>query len=337
MTFLYQRKQRVIGISLIVISLALHLATVAVYHRQPDIFAAFIVFPIWFWGILGTGLSAFAYWAFRAPLSLVTSAIWAFTVFVFADETLPLGRVGKESPKPGTPTRHEGENVLRVATINWNSSPGNFSPTIVKYQPDVVCIQEIAHPYRLRQLNDSLYGGKGDYRYDAVKRCGILVRGEIKHHFKHSFCRGQQILARFPSGEEVAIVNLHLTAASTDMRLWEPECWKTHRRNRKVRRQELATAMHLLRKFPFYSSKPAIVAGDFNGPSNERFYNVIHKEMTDTFSAVGVGWPNTYHQRVPLLRLDRIFASSELGPVRSRAVTVPESDHRMGISDLVFQ
>lgn len=336
MTFLDQRRHRRIGIALVVISLTCHLATVAVYQRQPDLFAAFTIFPIWFWGAIGGSLGAFAYWAFRAPLGLFTTAIWAFTVFIFADETLPLGRIGSETVREGIPTRHSGKNVLRVATINWASSPGNFSPTIIQYQPDVVCIQEIAHPYRLRQLNDSLYQGKGDYRYDAQKRCGIIVRGEILGRIKHQLFRGQQIAARLPSGREIVIVNLHLTAAATDMRLWEPEAWKTHRSNRQIRRKELSVALQILEKTN-QAKRATILAGDFNAPANDRLYRTIEETMTDTFGAVGTGWPNTYHRLIPLFRLDHIFVTDELEPVRSRVVTIPESDHRMVVSDLVFQ
>jgi len=337
MTFLHQRRRRITGVVLVVISLAFHLATLAVYRRQPDLFAAFTVFPIWFWGLLGGGLSAFAYWAFRAPLGLLTSAIWAFTVFLFADETLPLGRLGAEAPRPGIPQRHHGRNVLRVATINWGGSPGNFSQTIIDYRPDIVCIQEIPHPYRLRELNISLYGGKGDYRYDAKNRCGVLVRGEILRQVKQSLFRGQQIAARMPDGREISVVNLHLTAAATDMRLWELDCWKNHRTNRQIRRAELATAINILNITDPGKKGTAIVAGDFNAPSNDRLYGLVDREMTDTFAAVGTGWPNTYHRRIPLLRLDHIFVSDQLMPVRSRAVTIPESDHRMVISDMIFE
>ena len=40
---------------------------------------------------------------------------------------------------------------------------------------------------------------------------------------------------------------------------------------------------------------------------------------------------------MPLLRLDHVFASKAFIPVRSRVVSIPESDHRMIISDLILQ
>ena len=337
MTFYYHRRQRFLGICLVVLSLAFHLVTVALYQRQPDLFAAFTIFPIWIWGILGFGLAACAYLAFRAPLSLLTAGAWALTVFLFADETLPLGRLGSERPRPGIPERHLGQEVVRVATINWAGSPGNFSPAILKYQPDIVCIQEIPHPYRLRQLSQQLYGGKGDYRYDARKRCGIVVRGNILRHIRQERFRNQQVTARLPDGNIVEIANLHLTASATDMRFWESACWRRHRSNRQVRRSELATALYMLKASIPKDGRGLIVAGDFNAPANDNIYRLLERDMVNTFDAVGTGWPNTYHRRIPLMRLDHIYVNRRLRPVRSRAVSIPESDHRMVVSDLVFQ
>ena len=63
----------------------------------------------------------------------------------------------------------------------------------------------------------------------------------------------------------------------------------------------------------------------------------MEESFIDTFGAVGTGWGNTYHRRLPVLRLDHIFASRAFRPVRSRVVSIPESDHRMLISDLILQ
>ena len=79
------------------------------------------------------------------------------------------------------------------------------------------------------------------------------------------------------------------------------------------------------------------MAGDFNAPANDNIYRLLDRDMVNTFDAVGTGWPNTYHRRIPIMRLDHIYVNNQLRPVRSRAVTVPESDHRMVVSDLVFQ
>lgn len=320
-----------------VLALGFHLVTMALYTRQPDLFAAFTLFPIWVWGSIGLLMSSFAFLFFRAPLSLFTSGAWALSILLLADETRSLGRLGQEAPEPGVPQRHNGRSVIRVATINWSSSPKSFSADIEHYQPDILFIQEIPHPYRLRQLMDSLYRGKGDYRYNAEKRCGIIVRGEIERNLKNQVYRSQQVTAKLPSGHLVELVNLHLQPASTDLRLWKRECWRTHRENRKLRRTELALALEILKRTSPTVNRPAIIAGDFNAPANDSIYRMLDDRFTDTFGASGVGWGNTYHRRLPILRLDHIFASENFLPVRSRVVTLPDSDHRMVVSDLVLK
>jgi len=336
---MYRRRRKALGVAMVVASLGFHFLTVALYARQPDRFAAFTLFPIWIWGSLGLGLSGLAFVAFRAPLALFATAAWTVSILFMADETRALGRVGLEPLQPGPPARYGGRQVLRVATVNWGASAANFSEGIIRYHPDVIFIQEIPHPYRLRQLNRRLYDGRGDYRYDKRSRCGIVVRGEILHAVRNpTIFRSQQVRARLPNGRSVELVNVHLQASSTDLRLWRRECWRTHRLNRQLRRGELAIALNILEAT---NRNPrlheVIIAGDFNAPAGDRIYRSLRPRFLDTFSEAGTGWPNTYHRRFPILRLDHIFASTAFLPVRSRVVSLEESDHRMVVSDLILQ
>ncbi len=324
--------------ALVLAALGFHLVTVALYARQPDRFAAFTLFPIWIWGSVGLAISSSAFIFFRAPLALFTSAAWALTILFVADETRPLGRLGTEGLQPGTPGRFGGREVIRVATINWGGSAENFSEPIVRYQPDLIFIQEISHPYRLRQLNEILFEGRGDYRYDSKTRCGMVVRGEIEHQITNPLYRSQQVRMRLPNGRRLELVNVHLQAASTDLSLWRRDCWRTHHHNRKLRRGELALALQILEKTNQNPVVPAvIIAGDFNAPAGDRIYRTLRKDYTDTFTVTGTGWGNTFHRSFPILRLDHIFASKAFVPARSRVVTIAESDHRMVVSDLILQ
>lgn len=334
---MYRPRRKAFGVALVIIALGFHLLTIALYTRQPDLFAAFTLFPIWVWGGIGLSISSLAFLGFRAPLSLFTSGVWAVTVLALSDETRSLGRIGQEAPEPGIPKRHNGRNVIRVATINWSASPKSFSLDIERYHPDIIFIQEIPHPYQLRKLNDTLYKGKGDYRYDSTKRCGVIVRGEIERQIRNKIYRSQQVTARLPNGRKVELLNLHLQAASTDMRLWQRDCWRIHQQNRKLRRAELTVALSVLKETSPFPNRPTIVAGDFNAPANDSIYRMLRHHFTDSFDASGTGWGNTYHRRLPILRLDHIFASKHFLPVRSRVVSIPQSDHRMVVSDFVLK
>ena len=334
---MYRPGRKALGVALVVGALGFHLVTFILYARQPDMFAAFTLFPIWIWGAIGLLLASTAFLLFRAPLSLFAVGTWTLTILLMADEARPLGRIGKEGPEPGAPKHYGGRNVLRVATINWASSAENFSPDIIRYQPDVIFVQEIPHPYRLRQLNDVLYEGKGDYRYDAAKRCGIVVRGAIERQIRSQQYRSQHVTVKLPSGRRIELVNLHLQPASTNMRLWSRDCWRIHRINRQLRRVELAFALEVLKEHTPFPRRPTIMAGDFNAPANDTVYKMLNNNFSDTFGSAGVGWGNTYHRRLPILRLDHIFSSKAFIPVRCRVVSIRESDHRMVVADLILQ
>ena len=114
---MYRPRRKAFGVALVVAALGFHLVTMALYTRQPDMFAAFTLFPIWVWGSIGLAFSCTAFLIFRAPLALFTSGVWAISILGLADETRSLGRIGKPSPEPGIPQRHDGRNVIRIVTI----------------------------------------------------------------------------------------------------------------------------------------------------------------------------------------------------------------------------
>ena len=329
------------AVALVLASLGLHLVTVAIFSRQPDRFAAFTVIPIWIWGTTGLVLSSSAFILLRARFSLFATAAWALTVLLLADETRPLARLGSPSLDAGQRPSFKGREVIRVATINWAGSNEKISHPIIRYQPDIVFIQEIPHPYRLRELNETLFAGKGDYRYDKHTRCGLVVRGEIEHHIpspKELPYRNQQARVRLEGGRRVELVNIHLQSAATDLRLWRRDCWRNHHHNRKRRRMEIAVALQKLEKTNINPELSAvIIAGDFNAPAGDRVYRILRRRFTDTFRESGSGWGNTFHRSFPILRLDHTFASQAFHAARSKVVKVKESDHRMVISDLLIK
>ncbi len=72
-------------------------------------------------------------------------------------------------------------------------------------------------------------------------------------------------------------------------------------------------------------------------PADAPVYELLRPEFTDAFSTVGTGWGNTYHRSLPLLRIDCIYSSDKLIPLRSRAIKLPLSDHRMVVADYIFR
>jgi endonuclease/exonuclease/phosphatase (EEP) superfamily protein YafD len=317
------------------LSLALHLATVYCFSRQPDHFAAFTVLPIWVWGGLGLLLCTVAFYFLRASLSLIMTAVWAVTLLVGADEARVLANFGKSRPQPGPAALHGGAPVLRVATLNCAIfNHGDPSPDIAAWQPDIVILQD-AFPHQVRRVADVLYGGRGDYR--AHQTNGIVTRWKIQREIRNPNHRNQQATVVTPDGRSMEIVNVHLTTAATDLRFWQRSAWRGHRVNRTIRRQELSVVRQVLEQTTGFPNTPAILGGDFNAPAADVVLRQLSRDFVDAFAAAGTGWGDTYQRRLPILRIDQLHATRHFTPVRCRAVTTRHSDHRMVVADFLMR
>jgi endonuclease/exonuclease/phosphatase (EEP) superfamily protein YafD len=323
------------GWTLVGLSLLLHLFTVYAFSRQPDRLAAFTVLPIWLWGGAGLMLSCFAFYFLRASLSLVMTAVWAVTLLVGADEARVLANLGRKTPLPGPATEHQGEPVLRVVTLNCAAFRyGDPSQDIAAWQPDIVLLQD-AYPHQVRRIADVLYGGQGDFRSHHTN--GIITRGKIAREVRNPGQRNQQVTLRLPNGRSLEVVNVHLKTAATDLRFWQRQAWREHRLNRTLRGREISTVREILAQTTSFPNTPTLFGGDFNAAATD----VVHQRLTrwfdDAFASAGTGWGNTYQRRLPILRIDHLYATRHFTPARCRAVTTRHSDHRMVVADFVFR
>ena len=321
---------------LLLLSLGLHFFTIVLYIRLPLKLAAITIYPIWVWGAIGLTLSSICFLFFKTRGSLALILIWTFTVLLLADEARPLSRLGVEPLAEAPAPPHAGTRVLRVVTLNCEYKADPIK-AMGDFEPDVIFLQEMPPAYRIKQLIDQVFEGKGDYRYDLRKHCAIIVRGTIHNEFRFPNYRSQLITAEMLNGRKLNLLNVHLISAATNMKLYRRDCWREHIQNRTLRQFEMAYSLAGLKQYTSYPQFPAIVAGDFNAPANDAVHRMMEKEFTDAFAAVGTGWGNTYHRSLPLLRIDHIYSSDKLIPVRSRTFRRDESDHRMVVADFIFR
>lgn len=330
------RFRRRAGWTLIGLSLLLHLFTVFAFARYPDSLAAYTVIPVWVWGGMGLILSITAFWFLRAPLSLIITGVWALTILLVADEARVIGNIGKSPPRPGSAGNFDGRPLVRVLTLNCNlfkyDGSNNPSDDIRRWDPDIVLLQEVL-PHQVRHIADTLFHGHGDYRIFSTN--GIVTRWNISREVnpKQAGIRVQQVTVERPDGLQMEVVNLHLRSAATDLRLWKRECWRTHRQNRLIHREELAIALTILNDYG--SGLPAIVGGDFNSPARDPIQSLLKADFDDAFIAAGSGWGNTYQRRIPVQRIDQIHYTGQFQAIRCAAVTTRRSDHRMVVADLL--
>jgi endonuclease/exonuclease/phosphatase (EEP) superfamily protein YafD len=328
-----------IGWTLVAASLVLHFVTVVAYHRQPDPLAAFTVMPFWAWGGLGFGLAALAFYFLRAPLSLVLSAIWAFTTLIGSDEARVIGNLAHPPPEPGIPAPVDNRRPIRVATLNAAKFRfGDPTADLAVWEPDIVLLQELP-THRVKALADALYQGRGDYRAYALN--GVVTRWKISREVRNPDPRfrffNHNVTVVTPDHGPIEVVNLHLSSAATNLELWKREAWKTHRNHRRERETEIAVALRVLEDTTdFPGPQPVILGGDFNAPPADASLRPLKADFDDAFAVAGRGWGNTYHRRIPLFRIDQIHVSRHFTPVRCRAVTTRRSDHRFVIADLLL-
>ena len=326
---------RSLGWTLVGISLLLHLFTVYCFARQPDRFAAFTVMPIWLWGGFGVLLSTVAFYFFRASFSLVMTAVWAVTLLLGADEARVLANSGKSPPLPGPAAPHEGKPVIRAITLNsafFNF--GNPAADLAAWQPDIVLLQDIL-PDQVRQIADTLYGGRGESRVHQSN--GVVTRWKILREFNNPSQRDQQVTVLLPSGLKIEVVNVHLATAATDLRLWQKSTWIHHRSNRAIRQKELLLTQQILKQTTAFPNIPTLFGGDFNSPASDIIHRQLARDFRNAFATAGTGWGDTFQRRFPVLRIDHLYSTRHLTPVRCCAVTTRHSDHRMVVADFLMK
>jgi len=325
--------RRRLGWMLVGLSLVLHMFTVYCFSRQPDRFAAFTVMPIWLWGGIGLFLAALAFYALRASLSLIMTIVWAITLLIGSDEARVLANFGKETPLPGEAKPYQGKPVLRVITLNCaDFTHGNPARDLAAWQPDIVLLQDM-RPHYVRQVADVLYGGAGDYRTHLSN--GVVTRWKITREIRNPAQRDQQVTITLPGGGQIEVVNVHLLTAATNLQLWRREAWTQHRERRSIRETELYRTRQILEQTTAFPDVPVILGGDFNAPATDVVMRQLSGDLVDSFATAGKGWGDTYHRRLPVLRIDHLYATRHFTPIRSKVVMTRNSDHRMVVTDFL--
>lgn len=75
------------------------------------------------------------------------------------------------------------------------------------------------------------------------------------------------------------------------------------------------------------TDKPILLGGDFNDTPVSNTYRRLSKNFTDSFCAAGKGVGTTYAGKIPLLRIDYIFADDSFTVVDHKVINSSISDH----------
>lgn len=320
-------------------ALALHVVIFICYARRFDKVAAITVFPFWAWGLLGLGMAGFAWLFTRQRLALGVALVWLVTILVFSDETRPLLRWWKTGPQPGMAApAPDGTKVRRIITFNCKAGFANPKAPreVIPWQPDIVLFQETAQTSVLRQVAQELYGTDPTEHVVGSAECGIITRGRILRSVLGNLPNSLAATIQFEDNTIIEVASIHLSGAETDVRLYTREALYKHAANRLDRRselQKLLTVLTLMNGHP-----PSLIGGDFNAPAGDAVFRLMEKAgFRDAFAAAGSGWPDTYPNVAPMLRIDHQWSNDRLIPVRGRTVKSQHSDHRMIICDYIVK
>lgn len=322
--------QALIGFAGPLLCLGLHFVVTLCYINRWDKVTAITVFPLWSWAILCCSILALSWLVSRSKFAIVVAAIWAVTAIIGADEIPGIVNSIKGKKLPLEHPRNHGEkSIIRVATINCKNRSPEALLEVKSYAPDIVLIQESPSGVQLNKIAKQLFGEEG--RSAGGWNCGIIARGNIQMIKNSPSPRFVHATLTFDDGRAIDIVSVHLKHAITRWDLWERECWKTHYANRQVRRDELIEILSQVSDA--YAARPVIFGGDFNAPASDAVYNILRRHFLDSYRAAGSGWGNTFFNRLPVLRIDQLWATTQLQPINARAIPTKNSDHRLLVCD----
>ena len=306
----------------------------ACYLVRHDAFATITVFPIWVW--LAPGLALALLGIRRRGNRQVVAAIAAWLIFVLAlaEEPWSLLRL-VTSPGSGKLVEVGQGESIRVVSLNCNIGSPQAVEEVVRYDPDIVLLQESPGRGAMEALGKKLFGVDAGILYGVD--ASLIVRGRVIPADLGPDPRSYFVQARviLRSGTEVEVISTRLIPAVFRLDLWSPDCWREQRENRQKRRKQLRTIIHHLDSVP--ASVPLIVGGDFNAPQGDAVFHLLQARLHDAFRDGGRGWGDTVTNDLPFLRIDQVWASEAIRAVNVVARGTRHSDHRIVICDLVLR
>lgn len=294
-----------------------------IYQFRPDPFAALTILPAWSWLLLALPM-VFGWRCANRRRMMLAGAAWLLFVAVHVEELPTLVRgwihpVAEDKPA----------GTLRVITLNCGGGHADALTETLPLDPDILLLQEPPSRTETDRFSKRLFGAAGETQYDVDT--AILARGNLTNvrrsrspvFFSHA-------IADIPGFGQMELVSPRLATGHVQLNLWNPDCWITHFR---WRRLQLDQMREIAAELP--AQIPLLVGGDFNAPQRDRIFSLLPPGSQDAFAVAGKGIGNTILNDIPVLRIDQIWASSHFRIVQSFARQTHASDHRMVVADLV--
>lgn len=233
-----------------------------------------------------------------------------------------------------------------------NVSADQLAGHLVRYQPDLICLQEMPSSDRSQRAIARAFAKKLDLPYAEIKGSKSLAifsrypLSETGEEYFQSNATGFQWAQVEGPGGPFWVYNVHLLSnkitglaekVSGQGHLNEKETWLDIRtmlagyKNTALRRvdQGARISEHRAKR-----DGPILMCGDFNDIPQSYTYRTLRGDLHDAFQRAGRGIGVTYAGRLPGLRIDYILSSSDLRPRRCFRGPHAFSDHHPVIAHI---
>ncbi|MGB4771311.1 MAG: endonuclease/exonuclease/phosphatase family protein [Chitinophagaceae bacterium] len=279
--------------------------------------------------------------------------------------------------KDSTAVRVMSWNVRRFTPYNKdffdpkNNNLKDIIEEVVKYQPDVLCLQEFYTGPSKKRRNLELFRDSLHYPYVSIEsvttgssrsQSGTVIFSRYPFVKKYTYqlpenyatAAEDPVAADILVGKDtIRVITFHLQSYGFMNRDYEDLY--------KIKNQEdqgLRASKNIFRKMQYAfslrgvqsdiierevsrSPYPVIVCGDLNDVPNSYAYETVRGDMRDAFLEEGTGLGKSFISGrskfltwLPTLRIDYIFTSPRLQVEQFKMVTRDLSDHRGLITDL---
>ncbi|MCH8274654.1 MAG: endonuclease/exonuclease/phosphatase family protein [Armatimonadetes bacterium] len=299
------------------------------YILRPDGFAAITINPVWVWLAPGLFLILLGWRMSTKRIGLVVFLMWVLFIGLLGDEPRSLIRSGTW-PDPEWRDARASGRALRVVSLNCAAGSAEAAAEVISYEPDIVLLQESPSRSEVERLGERLFGDEAAVVWGADP--ALIVRGEVLETYipRESFFVRARV--RLKSGLEVEVISTRLTPPIMRQDLWSPECWRAHRENREIRREQMRLIAEQVDSVS--EGVPIIAGGDFNAPAGDAVFRLLRPRLRDSFKEAGKGWGNTMINRIPFHRIDQVWISDAFRASAVVARKTEHSDHRMVVCDL---
>lgn len=262
----------------------------------------------------------------RWRLALVNGLAAACCLFVLLEISIP------------KPTLFARGYRVRVMTLNVHHLSEGIDAAmalIEREKPDILCLQEVnvSHTDPVARIARRLPGWHVARDYDVA----ILTRLPI-----HTLCvypvpqTQRAMVETFVDihGKRFAVLNIHMSTASTPRSMFSRGTSRRDhlRKTAAIRGQQVRQILDIAKQ----TQCPMIVTGDFNTPPRGIFYQRLRGRFTDAFAKAGWGTGYTFPAKLPVMRIDFIFADKGFAVMKCRRSSLKASDHYSVVADVML-